>query len=82
MNGKVTLKLTRPDGRTVVTREDLQKFSKNTWVGVKVGEFTTNARTCNRIVKFSMNGSDGTTWKTGLIVIGAVIVRSSLVPIS
>lgn len=77
MNGKVTLKLTRPDGRTEVTREDLDKKPKNTWVALKVGEFITNARTCHRNVKFSMNGCDGTSWKTGLVVIGAVIVPVS-----
>ncbi|XP_074334444.1 protein PHLOEM PROTEIN 2-LIKE A1-like [Apium graveolens] len=74
LNGKVTLKLTRPDGRTVVTRDDLDKRPKNTWVALKVGEFMTNARTCHRNVKFSMNGCDGTSWKSGLVVIGAVIV--------
>lgn len=73
MNGKVTLKLTHPDGRTEVTKEDLDKKPKDTWVALKVGEFT-NARTRHRNVKFSMNGCDGSTWKTGLIVVGAVIV--------
>ncbi|KAK1368111.1 Phloem protein 2-1 [Heracleum sosnowskyi] len=77
MNGKVTLKLTRPDGRTEVTREDLDKKPKNTWLGLKVGEFSTNARTRHRNVKFSMNGCDGTSWKTGLVVIGAVILPVS-----
>lgn len=73
MNGPVTLKLTRPDGTTEEHKEDLQTKPKNTWVGLKVGEFANTACGCNHTVKFSMNGCDGTTWKTGLTVIGAVI---------
>ena len=74
MNGPVTLKLTRPNGTTEEHKEDLKTKPKNTLVGLKVGEFcNTGACGCENTVKFSMNGCDGTTWKTGLTVVGAVI---------
>ncbi|WOG85473.1 hypothetical protein DCAR_0104662 [Daucus carota subsp. sativus] len=74
MNGPVTLKLTRPNGTTEEHKEDLTTKPKNTLVGLKVGEFCNTAPCgCENIVKFSMNGCDGTTWKTGLTVVGAVI---------
>nr|XP_017216068.1 PREDICTED: uncharacterized protein PHLOEM PROTEIN 2-LIKE A4-like [Daucus carota subsp. sativus] len=75
MNGPVTLKLTRPNGTTEEHKEDLKTKPTNTLVGLKVGEFcNTGACGCeNTDVKFSMNGCDGTTWKTGLTVVGAVI---------
>lgn len=91
MNGEVTLKLTRPDGRLLrnnyyssyrrfsiaplVKKVDLEKnYPRNEWVGLKVGEFTPNRYTKDKTFKFSINGGDGTTWKTGLIIIGAAIV--------
>nr|AAM62133.1 phloem protein 2-2 [Apium graveolens Dulce Group] len=74
MNGPVTLKLTRPNGSPEEHKEDLQTKPRNKWVGLKVGEFTNTASGCDNTVKFSMNGCDGTTWKTGLTVIGAAIV--------
>ncbi|KAK1384489.1 Phloem protein 2-2 [Heracleum sosnowskyi] len=75
MNGPVTLKLTSPNGSTVEHKEDLQTKPRNTWVGLKVGEFDIPACGCSdNTVKFSMNGCDETTWKTGLTVIGAAIV--------
>ncbi|XP_017216115.1 uncharacterized protein PHLOEM PROTEIN 2-LIKE A4-like [Daucus carota subsp. sativus] len=73
INGPVTLTLTSPDGCTVEQHDDLHTKPKNTWVGLKVGEFTNPACGCEKTVKFSMNGCDGTSWKTGLTVIGAVI---------
>ncbi|WOG85470.1 hypothetical protein DCAR_0104659 [Daucus carota subsp. sativus] len=73
MNGPVTLKLTRPNRTTEEHKEDLETKPKNTLVGLKVGEFINSACGCENTVKFSMNGCDGTTWKTGLTVIGAVI---------
>ncbi|WOG85477.1 hypothetical protein DCAR_0104666 [Daucus carota subsp. sativus] len=74
MNGPVTLKLTCPNGTTEEHKEYLETMPKNTLVGLRVGEFcNTAACGCENTVKFSMNGCDGTTWKTGLTVIGAVI---------
>ena len=73
MHGPVTLKLTRPDGSSEEHNEDLEKKPKNEWIRLKVGEFTNGLGCGTQEVKFSLNGNDGTTWKKGLVVIGAVI---------
>ena len=73
MHGRVTLKLTRPNGTTEEHKEDLETKPKNTLVGLKVGEFIYSDCECESTGKFSMNGCDGATWMTGLTVVGAVI---------
>lgn len=74
MNGPVTLKLTRPDGSVQEHKEDLNKKPTNQWIGLRVGEFNNGLKCgCDQNVKFSLNGNDGTTWKKGLVVVGAVI---------
>lgn len=67
MNGPVILKLTHPDESVQEHKEDLNKMPTNQWIGLRVGEFNNVVKCgCDQIVKFSLNGNDGTTWKKGL----------------
>ncbi|XP_017220607.1 protein PHLOEM PROTEIN 2-LIKE A1-like isoform X1 [Daucus carota subsp. sativus] len=68
----VTLKLTCPSGNTQENKVDLKQQPKKELIGLKVGEFTGSGT--NKFIRFSFNGREGTSWKTGLTCFGAVIV--------
>ncbi|KAI3877081.1 hypothetical protein MKX03_027607 [Papaver bracteatum] len=71
----VNLCLVLPDGQRLVKEVVLEAMPKSRWIEIHVGDFETPQQPVDqeKLVEFRLSGQDMVTWKSGLVIEGAIV---------